>query len=418
MVIVRVYRPFSADYFLEALPATVKSIGVLDRTKEPGGIGEPLYLDIVSAVATGIATGKTKIKTMPRIVGGRYGLGSKEFTPGMVKAVFDNIAKAEPKSDFTVGIVDDLAGTSLDYDDSFENPAPGLVQGMFYGLGSDGTVGANKNSVKIIGEETPNFAQGYFVYDSKKSGSVTVSHLRFGPKPIRSPYLIQRAEFVAVHQFGLLFQLPVLRNAKVGAIFLLNSPFPAEETWDRLPTTVQEQIIAKKLKFHAIDAYGVAKKANLGGRINTIMQVAFFALSGILPRDEAIAKIRYTIQKTYGKRGQAVVDQNFAAVDHALEHLYEVKIPATVTSTIVPKPVVPAEAPKFVQEVTAELIALARRPSANQHVACRWNLSDRDNPMGKAKYHVRYSRLGAGSLHSMRQVQLGLPPRRHSMQGL
>jgi len=353
---VRVYRPFSGEHFLGALPSTVKSIAVLDRTKEPGSIGEPLYLDVVSAVANGLAEGK--VKAMPRIVGGRYGLGSKEFTPGMVKAVFDNIAKENPKNGFTVGIIDDLAGTSLDYDVSFENPAEGLVQAMFYGLGSDGTVGANKNSVKIIGEETPNFAQGYFVYDSKKSGSVTVSHLRFGPKPIHSPYLIHKAEFVAVHQFGLLSQLPVLDNAKEGGIFLLNSPFSQDETWDKLPRTVQEQIIAKKLKFYAIDAYDVAKKANLGVRINTIMQVAFFALSGILPRDEAIEKIRYTIQKTYGKRGQAVVDQNFAAVDQALAHLYEIKVPEKATSTIVPKPVVPPEAPKFVQEVTAELIAL------------------------------------------------------------
>ncbi len=356
VVKVRVYRPFSGEHFLAALPSTVRSIAVLDRTKEPGSIGEPLYLDVVTAVANGLAEGK--VKAMPRIVGGRYGLGSKEFTPGMVKAVFDNCAKATPKTGFTVGIIDDMAGTSLDYEAEFENPAVGLVQAMFYGLGSDGTVGANKNSVKIIGEETPNFAQGYFVYDSKKSGSVTVSHLRFGPKPIHSPYLIQKAEFVAVHQFGLLFQLPVLNNAKEGGIFLLNSPYAQEETWDNLPKTVQEQVIAKKVKVYAIDAYGVAKKANLGVRINTIMQVAFFALSGILPRDEAIEKIRYTIQKTYGKRGQAVVDQNFAAVDHALEHLYEIKVPATATSTIVPRPVVPAEAPQFVQEVTAELIAL------------------------------------------------------------
>jgi len=356
VVKVRVYRPFSGEHFLAALPGTVRSIAVLDRTKEPGSIGEPLYLDVVSAVANGLAEGK--IKAMPRIVGGRYGLGSKEFTPGMVKAVFDNIAQEKPKNGFTVGIIDDLAGTSLDYDETFENPSEGLVQAMFYGLGSDGTVGANKNSVKIIGEETPNYAQGYFVYDSKKSGSVTVSHLRFGPKPIHSPYLIQRAEFVAVHQFGLLFQLPVLDNAKEGGTLLLNSPFSQDETWDRLPRNVQEQIIAKKLKLFAIDAYDVAKKANLGVRINTIMQVAFFALSGILPKDEAIEKIRQTIKKTYGKRGQAVVDQNFAAVDQALAHLYEIKVPSVATSKLEPKQVVPPEAPKFVQEVTAELIAL------------------------------------------------------------
>jgi len=354
---VRLYRPFSVEHLLAVLPKTTKAIGVLDRTKEPGCAGEPLYHDVLTCVVQGIASGKAKFTAMPKIVGGRYGLGSKEFTPGMVKAVFDQLAKDKPKNDFTVGIVDDLAGTSLDYDADFENPSEGLVEAMFWGLGADGTVGANKNSIKIIGEETPNAAQGYFVYDSKKSGSVTISHLRFGPKPIHSPYLIHKASFVGVHQFVLLEAYPVLDNAKEGGTFLLNAPYPANEVWDHIPLKVQQQIIDKKLKMWVMDAYEVAKKTNMGARINTIMQTAFFKLSGILPEEEAIEKIRYTIQKTYGRRGQAVVDQNFAAVDQALAHLSELKVPATATSKIQPKPVVSPKAPKFVQEVTAEIIA-------------------------------------------------------------
>jgi pyruvate-ferredoxin/flavodoxin oxidoreductase len=357
IVKVRLYRPFSAKHLLAALPSTVKTIAVLDRTKEPGSAGEPLYQDVLTAVAQGVADGTAPFAAMPRVFGGRYGLGSKEFTPGMAKAVFDEAKKDAPKNSFTVGITDDNSGTSLDYDAAFENTTEGLVEAMFWGLGADGTVGANKNSVKIIGEETPNYAQGYFVYDSKKSGNVTTSHLRFGPKPIHSPYLINKASFVAVHQFTLLEAYPVLDNAKEGATFLLNAHFSANEVWDHIPLKVQQQIIEKKLKMWVMDAYDVAKRTNMGARINTIMQTAFFKLSGILPEQEAIEKIRYTIQKTYGKRGQAVVDQNFAAVDHALANLVELEVPVFATSTIEPKPVVSPKAPKFVQEVTAELIA-------------------------------------------------------------
>ncbi|GAB4443311.1 MAG: pyruvate:ferredoxin (flavodoxin) oxidoreductase [Anaerolineae bacterium] len=354
---VRLYRPFSVEHFLRALPPTVKVIAAFDRTKEPGATGEPLYQDIITALAEGMADGAAPFEKMPRVIGGRYGLSSKEFTPAMLKGVFDEMKKEKPKNHFTVGINDDVTATSVDYDPSFDTEPDDVVRAMFWGLGSDGTVGANKNSIKIIGEETDYYAQGYFVYDSKKSGARTISHLRFGPRPIHSTYLIQQANFVAVHQFGFLERYDVLGNAAPGATFLLNAPYGPDELWDKLPRRVQEQIIEKKLKFYVIDAYSVARETGMGVRINTTMQTCFFAISGVLPRDEAIAKIKEAIRKTYGKRGEAVVQKNFAAVDAALEHLHEFNVPDRATSKIEMPPVVPPEAPEFVQKVTAEMIA-------------------------------------------------------------
>lgn len=346
---VHLYRPFPVEQFVEALPATVKTIAVLDRTKEPGAPGDPLYLDAVTAL---MEAGRAI-----KVLGGRYGLASKEFTPAMVKGVFDEMSKAKPKNHFTVGINDDVSHMSLDYDSSFSTESPETVRALFYGLSSDGTVGANKNSIKIIGEETSNYAQGYFVYDSKKSGTLTTSHLRFGPKPIHSSYKIRSANFVACHQFSFLEQHDMLSAAEPGAVFLLNSPYGKDEVWDKLPRDVQRQIIEKKLRFYVIDGYAVAKETGMGGRVNTIMQTCFFAISGILPRDEAIAQIKHAIEKTYGKRGEAVVAKNFAAVDGTLANLFEVKVPDRVTSTYTLRPPVPAEAPAFVHGVTAEIIA-------------------------------------------------------------
>ncbi len=352
---VRLYRPFSVEHLIASLPHGVKSLGVLDRTKEPGAPGEPLYLDVVTALSEAVAAGK--LPSMPRVIGGRYGLSSKELNPGMVKAVFDELGKQQPKNHFTVGIIDDVTRTSLDYDPEFSTESPDTVRAVFYGLGSDGTVGANKNSIKIIGEDTDFYAQGYFVYDSKKAGALTVSHLRFGSKPIRSTYLIHQANFVACHQFSFVERFDVLKLAQPGATFLLNSPFGPEEVWDHLPNSVQQEIIAKKLRLFVIDADTVAEGAGMGRRINTIMQTCFFAISGVLPREEAIAAIKKAIKKTYLKRGEAVVQKNFAAVDAALAHLNEVKVPSRATSRLKVEPPVPAAAPDFVQRVTARIIA-------------------------------------------------------------
>jgi pyruvate-ferredoxin/flavodoxin oxidoreductase len=348
---VRLYRPFAGEVFVKALPATVKAVAVLDRCKEPGSSGEPLYLDVVSAL------NEYWPGQLPRVVGGRYGLSSKEFTPAMVKAVLDELKQDRPKNHFTVGIHDDVTRLSLPYDPAFSTEGPGMTRAMFFGLGADGTVGANKNSIKIIGEDTPNFAQGYFVYDSKKSGSVTTSHLRFGPRPIHAAYLISSANFVACHQFNFLERFDMLQAAEPGAVFLLNSPYGPDEVWDHLPQPVQAQIIAKQLKFYVIDGYQVARDTGMGGRINTIMQTCFFAISGVLPRDEAIAAIKHAIEKTYGKRGEVVVQRNFQAVDQTLEHLHPVMLPGEAASTITLRPAVPAEAPEFVQKVTARMIA-------------------------------------------------------------
>ncbi|MHC4726703.1 MAG: pyruvate:ferredoxin (flavodoxin) oxidoreductase, partial [Planctomycetota bacterium] len=355
---VRLYRPFSIEHFINALPRTVKKIAVLDRTKEPGSIGEPLYVDIRTAVGEAMQVKKGPFDTYPIIVGGRYGLGSKEFTPAMVKAVFDNLDAKKPKSGFTVGIIDDVTNTSLDVDESFDIPSEGFYSAMFYGLGSDGTVGANRNSIKIIGELTDNYAQAYFVYDSKKAGAVTVSHLRFGDKLIQRPYLVNKADFIACHNPSFLEKYDMLSSAREGAPFLLTSSHGKDEVWDTLPQEVQKQIIDKKLKFYVIDAIALASELGLGGRINVIMQTAFFKISNIIPLDTAVEAIKDAIQKTYGKKGQRVVDMNNAAVDGALDKIFEVDVPSKVTSKKKMPPVVPDNAPDFVKNVTAELIAL------------------------------------------------------------
>ncbi len=350
---VRLFRPFDITTFIASLPKAVKSLAVLDRTKEPGSAGEPMYQDVLSAL---FETGRTDIK----VIGGRYGLSSKEFTPAMTKAVFDELSKPAPKNHFTVGIVDDVTHTSLDVDYSFSIEYPETVRCVFIGLGADGTVGANKNSIKIIGEETDNNAQGYFVYDSKKSGTLTQSHLRFGPKPIKAPYLIANntANFVACHQFSFLERYNVVKFAQPGGVFLLNSIFSKEEVWDNLPIEVQQAIIDKKLKFYNINAYDVAEKTGMGSRVNTIMQTCFFAISGVLPREQAIAEIKYSIEKTYGKRGEAVVKKNFEAVDQTLAHLYEIPVPAAAASKIAMRARVPEASPDFVKKTLAPIIVL------------------------------------------------------------
>lgn len=350
VVKVRLYRPFAAERFVAALPNTVKAIAVLDRTKEPGATGEPLYLDVVSALMD------YWDGALPRVINGRYGLSSKEFTPGMVKAIYDELAKPQPKRRFTIGINDDVTHTSLPWDKDFEIESDDTVRAVFYGLGSDGTVGANKNSIKIIGEETPNFAQGYFVYDSKKAGAVTVSHLRFGHHPIHAPYLIQSANFVACHQFNFLERYDVARLAAPGATFLLNSPYGPDDVWDHLPRSLQAAIIDKHLRFYVVDGYRVAKETGMGRRINTVMQTCFFALTAVIPTEEAIGSIKTAIQKTYGKRGERVVEQNFAAVDESLTHLYEVAVPTEPSSDFERPPIVPEFAPEFIQSVTARII--------------------------------------------------------------
>jgi len=357
VVQVRLYRPFSIEHLFKALPASVKSVAVLDRTKEPGAIGEPLYQDVVTAVSEGMVAGSTPFESAPRIIGGRYGLSSKEFTPAMVKGVFDELAKDSPKNHFTVGINDDVTNTSIEYDPAFSIEDEKTVRAIFFGLGADGTVGANKNSIKIIGEETDNYAQGFFVYDSKKSGAKTVSHLRFGPKPINAPYLVSHANFVACHQSTFTEQIEMLKYAMPGAVFLLNSIYDPDEVWDHLPIEVQSAIIEKDLLFYIIDAYEVAKKTGMGSRINTIMQTCFFAISGVLPKDEAIEAIKEAIKKTYSKRGEAVVQKNFAAVDEAQAHLHKVEVPAKVTSTVNRPYPVPDTAPDFVKEVIGTILS-------------------------------------------------------------
>lgn len=355
VVKVRLYRPFATEAFINALPKTTKFITVLDRTKEPGSSGEPLYLDVVSAITEKFNEGTLPF-AFPKITGGRYGLSSKEFTPAMVKAVYDEMKSGKPKNHFVVGIVDDVTNSSLDFDSRFSVEAPETFKGKFYGLGADGTVGANKNSIKIIGEGTDYFAQGYFVYDSKKSGSTTVSHLRFGPKPIKSTYLINQANFIACHQQVFLEKMDMLRDAAVGSTFLLNTKVGKDEVWNSLPRKVQEDLINRKMKFFIIDAYKVAEEVGLGVRINSIMQTCFFAISQIFPKDEAIQLIKNAIKKTYGAKGDKIVQMNFNAVDKTLENLYEVPVPESVTSTIELLPFVSGNAPEFVKEVTARII--------------------------------------------------------------
>ncbi len=357
LVKVRLFRPFKGEALVNALPKSTKSIAVLDRTKEPGAAGEPLYQDVIAALFEHQDVSGNHFGRTPKVIGGRYGLSSKEFTPSMVIGVFDELNREKPKNHFTMGIKDDVCNTSLEYNEDLSTEPDDVVRAMFFGLGSDGTVGANKNSIKIIGEGTDFYAQGYFVYDSKKAGSVTVSHLRFGPRPIHSTYLITKSNFIGCHQQVFMDKLDVLACAAEGAVFLLNTQAGPDEAWDTLNRQVQQQIVDKKLKMYVIDAYKVAGETGMGARINTIMQTCFFAISGVLPQDEAIAKIKDAIQKTYGKRGEKIVNMNFAAVDQAVANLYEVKIPDEVTSTFDRPPVVAEEAPEFVKDVLGKMIS-------------------------------------------------------------
>lgn len=377
---VRLYRPFAAEKLIEALPKTVKKIAVLDRTKEPGSAGEPLYLDVV----TGLMECYQEMP-LPKIVGGRYGLSSKEFTSAMVKGVFDNLALDHPKNHFTIGINDDLSHTSLEYDANFSTEPDNVVRAIFYGLGSDGTVGANKNSIKIIGEETDNYAQGYFVYDSKKSGSVTVSHLRFGPNPIQSTYLVTQANFIACHQWEFLEKFDLLEPAIEGSTFLINSPYQPDYVWQQLPRPVQEHIINKNINVYVINAYEVAKNAGMGGRINTVMQVCFFALANVLPREEAIAQIKKYIRKTYGKKGEDIVQMNIKAVDAALDHLHQVTIPNAIDENAgdIHDPI-PDTAPAFIRDVLGKMMARQGEDIPVSALPC-----DGTYPSGTAKWEKR-----------------------------
>ena len=358
VVRVRLYRPFSIKHFMEALPATTKVVAALDRTKEPGSAGEPLYQDVVSAIVEGINDGIAPFKTAPRVIGGRYGLSSKEFTPGMVKGIFDEMSKEQPKSHFTIGINDDVTHTSLEYDACFLIESDDVIRSVFFGLGSDGTVGGNKNSIKIIGTQTENYAQGYFVYDSKKAGAKTISHLRFGPEPIKSPYIIEvgQADFVACHQFSFLEQIDMLKYVKPGGTFLLNSMFGPDEVWNHLPNDFQAAVLEKEADFYIVDAYKVAEEVGLGTRINTVMQTCFFAISGVLPKDRAIKEIKVMIQKSYGKKGEDVVKMNNAAVDKALENMFKVEMPSKADSTMKMRPPVPEDSPEFVKNVIGTII--------------------------------------------------------------
>jgi len=386
VVKVRLYRPFDPKALIEAMPDTVKAIAVLDRCKEPGADGEPLYKDVVNAVMEA-HMGGSKFVTLPKVVGGRYGLSSKEFTPAMVQGIFEELKQDSPKNHFTIGIIDDLTHSSLAWDPDFHTDAhKDTIQALFFGLGSDGTVSANKNSIKIIGENTDLHAQGYFVYDSKKSGAVTVSHLRFGPRPIHSPYLIGdgQADFVACHQAVFLERYDMLDKAKPGAVFLLNSPQPVERVWDSLPRHLQQLILDKGIQFYCIDAYAVAEAAGMGQRINTIMQTCFFAISGVLPREEAIAQIKHAAEQTYGKRGRRVVEQNFRAIDSALEHLHKVEVPSQANSDWDKRAPVPADAPEFVQKVTGEIIA-----GRGDAIPVSLLPADGTFPLGTAAYEKR-----------------------------
>ncbi len=379
---ISLFRPFPKDDFVEMLPATTKRIAVLDRTKEPGASGEPMYQDVLVTLTEALNAGR--IEAMPRVFGGRYGLSSKEFTPAMVKSVFDNLASGSPKNHFTVGIIDDVTNTSLDFDPSFKLDESGWTQALFFGLGADGTVGANKNSIKIIGENTDLSAQGYFVYDSKKSGAKTVSHLRFGHQPIRAPYLIEKADFIACHQFNFVDKEEMLAFAKPGAIFLLNSPYGKDEVWEKLPKRVQEAIIEKKIRMFVIDATDVARKTGMAGRINTIMQTCFFELSGVLPPADAIAAIKHAIEKTYFKKGRSVIEKNFAAVDQTLENLFEVQIPQQVTSRRELPVLIPERAPQFVREVTRMMIE-----GRGDQIPVSFMPVDGTYPNGTAKWEKR-----------------------------
>jgi pyruvate-ferredoxin/flavodoxin oxidoreductase len=381
---VRLYRPFDSRRFMEALPSTVKAIAVLDRTKEPGCSGEPLYLDVVNALYESMSGGEGRVATLPKVVGGRYGLSSKEFTPAMVKAVFDNLALPSPKNHFTIGIHDDLSYTSLDFDPAFSVESNEVFRALFYGLGSDGTVGANKDSIKIIGENTEHYAQAYFVYDSKKAGAVTVSHLRFGPRPIRSSYLVGEANFVGCHQPLFLERMDVAENLAQGGTLLLNSPRSVDEVWSCLPEVTQRHLIERQARLYVIDANKVARESGMAGRINTVMQVCFFSVSGVLPRGEAIAAIKDSIRKTYGKKGEEIVQMNLSAVDNTLAHLCEVKPPGRTGSEVTLRRPVPDEAPVFVRNVLGPIIAGRGDSIPVSAMPC-----DGTFPVGTAKWEKR-----------------------------
>ncbi|MBO8092027.1 MAG: pyruvate:ferredoxin (flavodoxin) oxidoreductase [Prosthecochloris sp.] len=382
LVKVRLYRPFDVERFVKALPSTVRAIAALDRMKEPGSAGEPLYLDVVNAIHEGLENKTTSID--PSIVGGRYGLSSKEFTPAMVKAIFDNLAQDSPKNHFTIGINDDVMHTSLPYDESFSIEPDEVFRAMFYGLGSDGTVGANKNSIKIIGENTDNYAQGYFVYDSKKAGSITVSHLRFGPNPIHSTYKISRAQFIGCHHWIFLESIDLVKNLNEGGTLLVNSHYAPEELWDHLPKLVQQHLIDKKAKLYTIDAYKVAHESKMGQRINTIMQACFFAISGVLPREEAIEKIKDSIRETYGKKGDDIVNQNIQAVDNTLSNLHEIKIGSVADSSKKMRPPIFGEAPEFVCNTLATIISGQGDDIPVSQMPC-----DGTFPVGTSKFEKR-----------------------------
>ena len=394
---------------MAAIPKSVKKIAVLDRTKEPGANGEPLFQDVVTAMA------ESWQGPLPKIIGGRYGLSSKEFTPAHVKAVYDELAKPQPKSRFIVGIKDDVTNLSLDSDDDFSTEGDDVTRAVFFGLGSDGTVSANRSSVKIIGENTPMYSQGYFVYDSRKAGSITTSHVRFSPRPIKGSYLVHKANFVACHKFEFTERIDMLSMALPGATFLLNSPYGPDEVWDHLPCEMQKQIIDKKLKFYVVDAYKVAREAELGVRINTVMQTCFFKLANVISPEEAIAEIKDQVKKTYGKKGGGViVERNCAAIDAALAGLHEVKVPASVSSKFHVVPPVPNHAPAFVKDVLGMMIANRgddlpvsamplRRHVPHGHDAVREALDRRGN-----------SHLGPGDLHPVRALLAGLPARQRS----
>ncbi|MGA1862942.1 pyruvate:ferredoxin (flavodoxin) oxidoreductase [Deferribacter thermophilus] len=382
---IRLFRPFPLEAFINALPKTVKKIAVLDRTKEPGSLGEPLYLDVRTAIGEAMQKKMVNFNRYPVIVGGRYGLGSKDFTPAMVKAVFDNLDKDEPINGFSVGIKDDVTFKSLDYDPNWLTPQDDVFNGMFYGLGSDGTVGANKNSAKIIGELTDNFVQAYFVYDSKKSGSMTVSHVRFGKRPIRSSYLIQEADFVACHNFSFLEQYDILKPLKKGGIFLLNSIYTKDEVWDKLPKEVQEQIIEKEAKFYVINANKIAEEIGLGGRVNVILQTAFFKISNVIPFDKAVDAIKDAIKKTYGKYGDEVVNMNIKAVEAGMNEVYEVNYPKQITSnTKMHKYIDNPDAPEIVRKAISKMIAME-----GDDIPVSWLPDDGTYPTGTSKYEKR-----------------------------
>jgi pyruvate-ferredoxin/flavodoxin oxidoreductase len=384
MIKVRLYRPFDGSALIAALPASVRKIAVLDRTKEPGASGEPLYLDVQNAIAEAVSSGKLAVKDMPVVVGGRYGLGSSEFNPGMVRSVYDNLAEKQPRNHFTVGIHDDLAGTNLPWDDDYESQPEGVHRAMFYGLGGDGTVGANKNSIKIVGKATDFYAQGYFQYDSKKSGQMTISHLRFSPNPIRSSYLLKRAEFLACHAFPFLERYDIISHLKQGGTFLLNSPYPPEEIWEQLPFEVQQGLIEKQAEFYVLDAYSLARSLGLGGRINIIMQAAFFAISGVLPKEEAMKMVSLAVEDTYGDKGQSVVDMNIKAADLAVERIHRIELPAKPSSDLHMRLPVPADAPEFVQQVTGMMIA-----GKGGQIPVSYLPNDGTYPVGTTHYEKR-----------------------------